>query len=158
MIKAFNHVESPRTAEAAVYDRVVPAGEGWMHELKPGQVLRIVDMEGNQAADTLFYDADNPEDHYSAVRTIHGQNNLYLTTGSRLLAESGKELVTIVADTCGDTIRWAGPAPPRATRSATPMRRGTCTIAGTPSCCNCPSIRRGICIANGICRPISTSS
>lgn len=101
MLKAFHRVESPRNPEAAVYDRVIPAGEGWMYELQPGQVLRIVDLEGNQAADTLLYDADNPEDHYSAVRTIGAQNNIYLTTGSSLLAESGKALAAIVADTCG---------------------------------------------------------
>ena len=60
--------------------------------MKPGQVLRIVDLEGNQAADTLFYDAENPEDHYSAIATIAGQGNIYLSTGSVLRAESGKEL------------------------------------------------------------------
>ncbi|MFC5470656.1 urea amidolyase associated protein UAAP2 [Cohnella suwonensis] len=97
----FNRVESPRQPESAIYDEVVLAGDGWMRELKPGQVLRIVDLEGNQAADTLFYDADHPEDHYSAVRTIAGQGNIYLSTGSVLRAESGKELLTIVADTCG---------------------------------------------------------
>lgn len=109
MMKAFYRVESPRMAETAIYDEVIPAGQGWMHELGPGQVLRIVDLEGNQAADTLFYDADNPEDHYSAVRTIHAQNNIYLTTGSALFAESGKELARIVADTCGrhDTLGGA---------------------------------------------------
>ncbi|GJM80315.1 hypothetical protein HMSSN139_28110 [Paenibacillus sp. HMSSN-139] len=109
MMKAFYRVESSRVAEKAVHDEVIPAGQGWMHELQPGQVLRIVDLEGNQAADTLFYDADHPEDHYSAIRTIGGQNNIYLTTGSRLLAESGKELVRIVADTCGrhDTLGGA---------------------------------------------------
>ncbi|SFF42952.1 hypothetical protein SAMN04487969_1384 [Paenibacillus algorifonticola] len=103
---AFNLVESPRKAAEAVYNKTILAGDGWMHDLLPGQVLRIVDLEGNQAADTLFYDADQPEDHYSAIATIAGQANVYLTAGSVLRAESGKPLVTIVADTCGrhDTI------------------------------------------------------
>lgn len=103
---SFNRVESTRLPEAAIYSEVVLAGDGWMYDLEPGQVLRIVDLEGNQAADTLFFDADNPEDHYSAVATITNQQNIYLTTGSVLLAESGKELVKIVADTCGrhDTV------------------------------------------------------
>ncbi|MBW5444653.1 DUF1989 domain-containing protein [Cohnella sp. CFH 77786] len=98
---AFHRVESPRRAEDAIYDMTVPAGDGWMYDLLPGQVLRIVDVEGNQAADTLFYDADHPEDHYSAMATIAGQRNIYLTTGSVLRAESGKALLEIVADTCG---------------------------------------------------------
>ncbi|GAE28449.1 urea carboxylase-related aminomethyltransferase [Halalkalibacter wakoensis JCM 9140] len=97
----FNRVESERKIEDAIYDQVILAGDGWMKELEPGQVLRIVDMEGNQAADTLFFDANNPEDHYSAVTTIAGQSNIYLSTGSVLRAESGKELLKIVADTCG---------------------------------------------------------
>ncbi|GLX67897.1 urea amidolyase associated protein UAAP2 [Paenibacillus glycanilyticus] len=103
---SFNRVESTRVPEAAIYNEVILAGDGWMHDLEPGQVLRIVDLEGNQAADTLFYDADNAEDHYSAVATMTNQQNIYLTTGSVLLAESGKELVKIVADTCGrhDTV------------------------------------------------------
>lgn len=105
----FNRVESPREIENAIYDKTIPAGEGWMYELLPGQVLRLVDLEGNQAADTLLFDADNPEDHYSAVATITNQGNIYLTTGSILRSESGKELVRIVADTCGrhDTLGGA---------------------------------------------------
>lgn len=104
-----HNVESERKVEEAVYNKIIPAGDGWTYILEPGQVLRIVDLEGNQAADTLFYDADNPADHYSAVNTIQRQRNVYLTAGSVLVAESGKELVKIVADTCGnhDTIGGA---------------------------------------------------
>ncbi|MGI8313798.1 urea amidolyase associated protein UAAP2 [Halobacillus mangrovi] len=102
-------VKSSREAADAVYDYALPAGEGWMYELEPGQVLRLVDTEGNQAADTLFYDADNPEDHFSAIQTISAQKNVYLTTGSKLISESGKELLEIVADTVGrhDTLGGA---------------------------------------------------
>ncbi|OBZ09453.1 urea amidolyase associated protein UAAP2 [Bacillus sp. FJAT-26390] len=105
-MSVFNRVESPRKAEDAIYDEVIAAGDGWMYDLEPGQVLRIVDLDGNQAADTLFYDADHPEDHYSAVATIAGQGNIYLTTGTVLLSESGKEMLKIIADTCGrhDTV------------------------------------------------------
>lgn len=104
-----NYTISKRKIEEAIYDKTVLAGEGWMYTLEPGQVLRIVDLEGNQAADTLFYDADNPADHYSAVNTITRQENVYLSTGSTLVTESGKELVKIIADTCGrhDTLGGA---------------------------------------------------
>ncbi|OLS35159.1 urea amidolyase associated protein UAAP2 [Bacillus sp. MRMR6] len=101
-----NYVESERKVENAMYTKTLLAGHGWLYTLEPGQVLRIVDLEGNQAADTLFYDADDSSDHYSAVNTIQRQQNLYLSTGSVLVSEAGKELVKIVADTCGrhDTI------------------------------------------------------
>ena len=41
-------------------------------------MFRIVDLEGNQAVDTLFYNADDPEERYSAIDTIRRQGNLYL--------------------------------------------------------------------------------
>jgi urea carboxylase-associated protein 1 len=72
-------------------------------------VLRIVDLEGNQAVDTLFYNADDTTERYSAADTIRGQQGLYLTTGTELRSTANRTLLTIVADTCGrhDTLGGA---------------------------------------------------
>jgi hypothetical protein len=80
-----------------------------MQELRQGQTLRIVDLEGNQAVDSLFYNARDPGERYSAVDTMRAQGNLYLTTGSRLLSSQGREMLLITADTCGrhDTLGGA---------------------------------------------------
>ena len=66
-------------------------------------------MEGNQAADTLFFNANDYEDRYSAQDTIRAQANIYLTTGTRLMSSKGNILLTIVDDTCGrhDTVGGA---------------------------------------------------
>jgi len=102
-------VESTLEPGKAVYRAVVPAGEPWMHEVQAGQYLRIVDLEGNQAADTFFYNAKDTSDRYSAQDTIQLQRNLYLTTGTRLVSTRGTVLLTITADTCGrhDTLGGA---------------------------------------------------
>jgi urea carboxylase-associated protein 1 len=102
-------VESNLDAAAAIYRRVIPAGEPWMHEIKAGQHFRIVDLHGNQAVDTLFYNAHDIADRYSAQDTIQGQRNIYLTTGTKLVSIRGSVLLTIVADTCGrhDTLGGA---------------------------------------------------
>ncbi len=93
----------------AVYSAVIPAGEPWIHEIHQGQIFRIVDLHGNQAVDTLFYNAHDYADRYSAQDTIRAQANLYLTTGTRLMSTGGTVLLTIVADTCGrhDTVGGA---------------------------------------------------
>jgi uncharacterized protein len=93
----------------AVYSEVVPAGEPWFHEVRKGQIFRIVDLHGNQAVDTLFYNAHDYSDRYSAQDTIREQGNIYLTTGTKLLSTSGNTLLTIIADTCGrhDTLGGA---------------------------------------------------
>jgi uncharacterized protein len=102
-------IESMLAPKNAVYDRVVDAGDGWMHEIKAGQAFRIVDLKGNQAVDTIFFDARDPSDRYSAQDTIREQGGIYLTTGTRLLSFSGNVLLTITADTCGrhDTLGGA---------------------------------------------------
>jgi urea carboxylase-associated protein 1 len=91
------------------YDAIVPAGEPWIHEIAKGQYFRIIDIEGNQAADTLFYNARDYEERYSAQNTIREQSNIYLTTGTRLMSTRSNALLTIVADTCGrhDTLGGA---------------------------------------------------
>lgn len=87
----------------------VPAGDGWIGELAAGKTLRIVDLHGNQAVDTLFFDARDYANRYSAVDTLREQGSAYLTTGSRLLALDCAPLVTIVEDNCGrhDTVGGA---------------------------------------------------
>jgi uncharacterized protein len=102
-------VESTLDPARALQSDVVPAGEAWLGRVERGQAIRIVDLEGNQAVDTLFFSAADTRDRYSAVDTIRAQGNLYLTTGSRLMSTGGSRLLTIVADTCGrhDTIGGA---------------------------------------------------
>ena len=56
--------------EKTVLSEICPAGEAWMCEVKKGQYFRIIDLEGNQAVDTLFISAENPEERYSATGTL----------------------------------------------------------------------------------------
>jgi len=100
---------SKRTPQAAVFRQVVDAGDYWVGKIQRGQTLRILDLEGNQAADTLFYNAHDPAERYSAIDTIRTQGNVYLTAGTRLLSNQGNEMLEIVADTCGrhDTLGGA---------------------------------------------------
>jgi len=93
----------------AAYACDVPAGEPWLHRLEPGQTLRILDLEGNQAVDTLFFNADDVAERYSAQNTIRAQGNLYLSAGTQLLSNEGRVMLTITADTCGrhDTLGGA---------------------------------------------------
>ena len=98
-----------RMAANARLDHPVAAGEGWSHIVRQGEILRIVDLAGNQAVDTMFYDAHDPSDRYDATQTIRRSGRLYLTKGTVLIATRGAPLLTIIEDTCGrhDTIGGA---------------------------------------------------
>jgi urea carboxylase-associated protein 1 len=102
-------VESSLQVARAEYREVVEAGDYYMRSLKAGQTLRILDLEGNQAADTLFYSEADPSERYSAIDTIREQGNVYLTAGSVLMSSENNPMLEIVADTCGrhDTLGGA---------------------------------------------------
>lgn len=101
--------ESTLHPAAAAFDHYQPAGEPWLHTLKKGQVLRIVDLEGNQAVDTIFYNANDTAESYSVTDTLQRQGGIYLSTGSVLYSNRGNPMLTITADTCGrhDTLGGA---------------------------------------------------
>ncbi|HET7781120.1 MAG TPA: urea amidolyase associated protein UAAP2 [Arthrobacter sp.] len=92
-----------------VLDELVEARGPWSAVVSAGDVLTIVDLEGNQAVDCLLYAADDTSVRYSAAVTIAQQQSIVLTTGSVLRAETGAALMTVVADEVGvhDTIGGA---------------------------------------------------
>ncbi|PKM24737.1 MAG: urea carboxylase [Gammaproteobacteria bacterium HGW-Gammaproteobacteria-13] len=102
-------ISSDKHPEAAVYRATIAAGDPFLCEVKAGQTLRLLDLEGNQAVDTLFYSARNPRERYDVQRTLRKQNRVYLTTGSVLYSNLGAPMLTISADTCGrhDTLGGA---------------------------------------------------
>ncbi len=80
---------------AVVHDEVVPALAPWLHRVRRGQTLRIVDLEGNQAVDFLVYAANDDAERYSAQDTVAAQGNIFLLTGSVLLSNEGRPMMTI---------------------------------------------------------------
>lgn len=113
-------IESKLDPDSAIIDEICAAGEPWTKLIKRGQIFRIVDLEGNQAVDTLFFNANHALERYSVTDTIRAQNKLYLTTGSQLYSNLGNAMLTIIADTCGrhDTLGGACAAESNSVRYA----------------------------------------
>ncbi len=101
--------ESHLDPARASFRKVVPAGDYFLHVVKQGETVRIVDVEGNQAADTLFFNADDPHERYSAMDTIREQGNVYLSVGTTILSDLCRPMLKITADTVGrhDTLGGA---------------------------------------------------
>lgn len=101
--------ESQRDPAEVRFQQQIDAGDYWLQRIEAGQTLRITDLEGNQAADTLFFNADDTAERYSMSDTLRGQNNVFLTAGSVLRSNFDRPMLTITADTCGrhDTLGGA---------------------------------------------------
>lgn len=80
-----------------IHDVIVPARAPWLYHVAAGQTLRIVDVEGNQAVDFLIYSAADDTERYSAQDTVAAQGNLFLRTGTVLLSNEGRAMMTIAA-------------------------------------------------------------
>jgi len=92
-----------------IYDETVPARHFWVHEVKQGETLRIVDLRGNQAVDLLIYSAADDTERYSAQDTVAAQGNLFLKKGSVLRSNEGRAMMTITGTSVAyhDTIGGA---------------------------------------------------
>ncbi len=86
--------------------KTVEAGGRFSTRLEPGDLLRIIDLAGQQAVDFLAFSADLPVDRYNAANTMKINGNIYLGKGAKLYSDRARTLLTIVDDTVGrhDTI------------------------------------------------------
>ncbi len=89
-----------------IEDTIVAAGMPWSGRIDKGHVLRLIDLEGQQAIDFLCYNADDPQERYHAPNTIKIPGQIYLGKGSALWSVNARQMMTIIEDTCGghDTI------------------------------------------------------
>ena len=92
---------------------IVPAGAPWSDLVRRGQVLRITDLEGQQAVDFLCYNAADPQERYHAPNTLKAAGTIFLTTGHKLYSDIARPIFTIVEDQFGghDTIGGCCSAP-----------------------------------------------
>ena len=86
--------------------RTIDAGGRFSTRLETGDLLRVIDLAGQQAVDFLAYAADLPVDRYNAANTMKLNASIYLGKGTKLYSERAQVLLTIVDDTVGrhDTI------------------------------------------------------
>lgn len=89
-------------------DEIIPPKEYLGVELRKGQVLRIVDVEGQQVPDVVFFNLDNPKEKLSTNNTMLILKKWRVTTGDPLISDEGNDMVTIVDDTVGGVHHLSG--------------------------------------------------
>jgi uncharacterized protein len=95
--------------------------------MRAGQVLRIVDVAGQQVADLICFRLDDYGDKLSVHNTLLLNRTIYLTTGHTLQSTECTTMMTIVEDTVGVHDLIAGSC----SEHTNAVRYG---VRGTPSC------------------------
>ena len=74
---------------------------GTAFELRKGQLLRVIDLEGEQVADLVAFARDDKAEWLSSGRSLDYASTIYLTTGHVLYSNRSRPMFTIVADDVG---------------------------------------------------------
>ncbi len=79
----------------------VPAKTGAALILRRGQIMRVVDVKGEQVSDLICFSKQNVREGFSAGRTHYLNGKLFLTTGDILYSVRSRPMLTILADRVG---------------------------------------------------------
>ncbi|RZL11041.1 MAG: urea carboxylase-associated family protein [Rubrivivax sp.] len=79
----------------------IPPQSGTAFRLRKGQVLRVIDPQGEQVSDLFAVSADDADCALSSGRSLDYAGRIYLTTGDLLYANNSQVMFTIVSDTVG---------------------------------------------------------
>jgi len=96
----------PSTATAVIdrryrtMNRLEPQ-TGRAFELRAGQQLRVIDLEGEQVADFIAFNLSDKSEWLSSGRSIDYANRIYLTKGDILYSNRSRPMLTIVEDDVG---------------------------------------------------------
>jgi uncharacterized protein len=87
-------------------DVVVAPGEPWSSVLRKGEILRIIDMEGQQAVDFICFNANDTKETYDSTVTVRLVSRAFLRKGDVLYSNLANPMFTMIEDTIGnhDTI------------------------------------------------------
>ena len=95
--------------------------------MRAGQVLRIIDVAGQQVADLICFRLDDYGDKLSVHNTLLLNQTIYITTGHTLQSTECTTMMTIVEDTVGVHDLIAGSC----SEHTNAVRYG---VRGTPNC------------------------
>jgi uncharacterized protein len=74
---------------------------GAAFQLRTGQQLRVIDVDGEQVADFIAFNAADKTEWLSSGRSIDYANRIYLTKGDVLYSNRSRRMLTIVEDDVG---------------------------------------------------------
>src|SRR5215475_4251430 len=79
----------------------IPARHGAAVPVTRGQVLRVIDVDGEQVGDLVCFNRQDLVEAYSPQNTILFNRTIYPKVGALLVSTRGRPMMRLVADTVG---------------------------------------------------------
>lgn len=80
---------------------IIASRSGVAFSLQKGQLLKIVDIEGEQVSDLVCYNFHDRLEYLSSGRTIDYAETIFLTKGHEFYSNRSNVMFSIIADTVG---------------------------------------------------------
>ncbi|MFO7772435.1 MAG: DUF1989 domain-containing protein [Dehalococcoidia bacterium] len=84
-----------------IQEVTIPAREYLALTIRKGQRLRLIDLEGQQVIDVIFFNLNDSEERSSCVVTTLFNKTLHITKGHHIFSQKGRRMFEIVEDTVG---------------------------------------------------------
>ena len=94
-------MEMSPTSQTVTDLKIIPPRSGTAFQLKAGEKLKVVDIEGEQVSDFICYNFADTREYLSSGRTIDYAGSIFLTKGSLLYSNRSNVMIEIMEDTVG---------------------------------------------------------
>ncbi len=84
-----------------VKEWILPPGKELGLTVKKGQVIRVIDLEGQQVVDFVCFNSHDKGEKLWIGATIINNGNVFIKKGHSLYSQYVNKMFTIIEDTCG---------------------------------------------------------
>jgi len=84
-----------------MFESIIEKQSGQAFLLAKGDLIEVIDLEGNQVADLFAVSATDKSDFFSVGHTIMMNCSLHITTGRRLCSTKYHTMLTVIKDDLG---------------------------------------------------------
>lgn len=95
-------------AGAILFDGIIEPAGYHACEVKRGEIVRIIDVEGQQVAGLACFNLERLDEKLSSPNTLGLNRQIYPGLGYKLYSDEAGLMLTITADTCGTHAMIAG--------------------------------------------------
>lgn len=93
--------EASKVEGKIIKEWMQPAGEGLGLTVQKGQVIRVIDLEGQQVVDFVCFNALDQTEKLWIGGTISSNKSVYFKKGHSLYSVYKNKMFTMIEDTCG---------------------------------------------------------
>ena len=94
-------MEMSSTSQTVTDLKIIPPRSGTAFQLKAGEKLKVVDIEGEQVSDFICYNFADTREYLSSGRTIDYASSIFFTKGSLFYSNRSNVMIEMIEDTVG---------------------------------------------------------